>query len=303
MNYRIHLAALLAFVPGLLQAAPGTSFYSPQDAQSALLNAMGSNNQQALLRILGTDASDLVNSGDPTYDAFMMGKLSKAAAKNCTISQRDSKTIFFNLGANAWRLPIPLVQQQDNMWVFNAGYATQQVLGNRIRRNQANARTVCRAFVNGELAYARQDHDGDGVTEYAQKFISSPDKQDGLYWPTQPVGPASPIWSLVEKARDEGYVKRLTGGVSPYQGYVFRILREQGSNAPGGQFSYMVGPNMTRGFALIAYPVKYGDSGKKTFLVNQSGQVLEKDMGPDTVAIAKAVMSYNPDASWVPAKL
>ncbi len=299
MKLRSLLAASV-LLPSLVFAADRAVFKTPESARSALIGALNSHRRDAMLQLLGRGAADLVSSGDPTYDQFLAGKISDAAAKNCTIAMRDSKTAFFNVGPNQWRLPIPLVKKADG-WVFDPDRGRQQILQNRERRAEAATVNVCREFVKAQLKYAQQDRDGDGVREYAQSFISTDGKRDGLYYPVGGTGDVSPLWPLLQKAQDQGYFASIVRSQAPYLGYYYKILTKQGANAPGGARDYLVGKHLTGGFALIAWPAKYGDSGADTFMVNQSGRILKKDLGPDTAKIAKKITSYHPDATWTAA--
>jgi hypothetical protein len=294
------LLLALTLLPSLVFADDRAVFPTPESARSALIGALRAHDRSAMLRLLGSNAADLVDSGDPTYDAFLAGKITDAAAKNCTISLRDSKTVFFNVGPNQWRLPIPLVKV-DEGWVFDTDRGRQQILQNRARRAEAATVNAFREYVKAQLKYAQQDRNGDGVREYAQQFLSSEGKRDGLYYPVQGPGEVSPLWPLVAKAQDQGYFANLTRGRTPFKGYYYKILTSQGASAPGGARNYLSGGHLTGGFALIAWPAKYGDSGVNTFIVNQSGRILKKDLGPDTAKLAPKITSYNPDAGWAPA--
>jgi hypothetical protein len=166
------------------------------------------------------------------------------------------------------------------------------------KTSEAAAVSVCREFVKAQLNYVQQDRDGDGVREYAQNFVSSGSKRDGLYDPARGGGEAGPLWQLIARAQDQGFFAKLGRARSPHLGYYYSILTKQGQNAPGGTRDYMVGTHLTGGFALIAWPAKYGGSGIHTFLVNQSGRIVQKDLGSDTAKLAKKITSYDPDASW-----
>jgi hypothetical protein len=302
-KYNLLAAGLGALLPLLAHAEPGIALPSPESAQSWLLEAMAAKDKAALVKLLGSDAQSLVNSGDPTYDDFILGRLSEAAAKQCMIDQWDESTVYFNIGPNSWQLPIPLLKT-DKGWVFNPGYDKDQMLQKRIRRNQANAVGVVRAYVEAQELYAQRDRNGNGIRDYAQKFISTPGKHDGLYWPqANPTDDVSPLGPLVEKARSRGYAAPAPGEETVYQGYVYRILTAQGANAPGGASTYLAGGNLTGGFALICWPAKWGDSGKLTFIVNQAGRVLQKDLGGQTPALVKKITTYDPDSSWGAAEL
>ena len=197
-----------------------------------------------------------------------------------------------------------LVFAQDRD-VFKAPERTRDVgfdtPGDRRRSAEAAVVNVCREYVKAQLQYAQQDRDHDGVREYAQYFLSAGGKRDGLYDTVKGGGEGSPLWQFIGRAQDQGFFAKLGRGRSPYLGYYFAILKKQGANAPGGARDYMVGTHLTGGFALIAWPAKYGDSGINTFLVNQSGRILQKDLGPDTAKLAKKITSYDPDANWTPA--
>ena len=169
------------------------------------------------------------------------------------------------------------------------------------RSNEAAAVEACRKFVQAQFRHAREDRDDDHIREYAQAFVRTKHQPDGLYDPAAPGAGVDSLWQRMEHARPRGYFARRGSVLAPYRGYWFAILKAQGSNAPGGYRDYLVGSHLTGGFALIAWPAKYGDSGVNTFLVNQSGRILQKDLGPDTAKLAKKITSYDPDSSWTPA--
>jgi len=188
--------------------------------------------------------------------------------------------------------------KRGDAWRFDTKAGADEILNRRIGRNEFNAIQVCGAIVDAEHEYASKDRTGSGYLEYAQKFMSSPGKRDGLYWPLT-AGEESPIGPLVVSARAEGYGPRGAHEKrSPYHGYYYRILKKQGKDARGGAYSYVVHGRMIGGFALVAFPAKYGDSGVMTFIVNQNGVVYEKALGPHTATIARAMTTFNPDASW-----
>jgi hypothetical protein len=184
--------------------------------------------------------------------------------------------------------------KQGDGWIFDSATGRQEILNRRIGANELDTIDVCRAYVAAQREFASEDRDGTGVFKFAQKFISAQGKHDGLYWPIADGEPASPLGPLVADAVAEGYNKK---GV-PYHGYYYRILTGQGKNAPGGAYSYIINGNMIAGFALVAFPADYGNSGVMTFIVNQQGVVFQKDLGPKTANLAKAMKIYNPDPSW-----
>ena len=200
------------------------------------------------------------------------------------------------LGREDWPFPIPLVHGASG-WTFDAAAGEEEILARRIGRNELGAIDVCHAFVRAQRDYASEDHDGSGVLKYAQRIASSSGKRDGLYWPPVEGEPLSPFGPLIAAAVAEGY-KKSSDKPTPYHGYLYRVLKEQGPHAPGGAYGYVINGNMIGGFALVAYPVDYGNSGVMTFIVNQQGGVYQKDLGEDTDEIAGKMTRYDPDSSW-----
>jgi hypothetical protein len=252
-----------------------------------------------LEKILGPSGRALIFSGDRVADREGREKFAADyAEKHAIDSESDSKAILV-IGADEWPFPIPLVKQ-GAAWRFDTEAGADEILNRRIGRNELNAIQVCGAIVDAERDYASKDRTGAGYLEYAQKFMSSPGKRDGLYWPAT-AGEASPIGPLVVGARAEGYrTNTAPDKPSPYHGYFYRILKEQGKDAPGGARSYVVRGHMIGGFALVAFPAKYGDSGVMSFMVDQDGVIYEKNLGPNTAAIARGMTVFNPDAGWKP---
>jgi len=206
------------------------------------------------------------------------------------------------IGDESWPFPVPLVKDSDG-WRFDTAAGVEEILARRIGRNELSVLQFCMTYVQAQQEYARQGHDGHPAGVYAQRTASEPGKQNGLYWPVKPRQKPSPLGSLAAQAAEEGYAARnSSSGPSPFHGYVFRILTAQGDKAPGGARIYVVDGKMTGGFALIAYPAEYGDSGVMTFIVNHDGTVYEKDLGDETKEIASRVKEYNPDETWRPAE-
>jgi len=194
-------------------------------------------------------------------------------------------------------MPIPLVKS-DGGWRFDTQQGEKEILARRIGRNEMAAIQVCLAIVDAEREYATLDLDSDGIPEYAPKFVSAPGKRDGLYWQTKTDDPLSPLGPLLATATQEGYTRSASRPLAPYHGYFYRILTRQGKDAPGGAYDYFVNGKMIGGFAVIAYPARYGASGVMSFIVNHDGVVYEKDLGKNTAAIASKMTTFNPDASW-----
>jgi hypothetical protein len=204
------------------------------------------------------------------------------------------------VGADAWPFPIPLVKAA-NGWHFDTEAGLEELLNRRIGRNELDVLRVMRAYVQAQRDYASRDRDGDEVLEYAQRLFSSAGQADGLYWPPDLNGEISPLGPLFAYAQAEGYGTRLPAtqtGPRPFHGYLFKILTRQGKGAPGGKYNYIINGNMIGGFALVAWPAEYGESGIMTFLVNQQGRVLQKDLGSSTARIVRKLSAYGPDRSW-----
>jgi hypothetical protein len=271
-------------------------FATPDVALEALVAADRAHSQPRLLAILGAKATPLIRSGDPVADRSGEDRFVAAfdAAHKIELDGQDKAVII--VGREEWPLPIPLIRESDG-WRFDTGAGKEEILNRRVGRNELK---VCREYVQAQREYAVMKVGGQG--EYARQFKSNPGRHDGLYWPVKPGDPESPFGPLVAEARAVGYAphsdatSRTTS--HPFHGYYFRILSAQGVHAPGGARSYLVGGHMTRGFALIAYPATYGDSGIMTFVVNQSGIVFEKNLGPQTSSIARQMSDYDPDSSW-----
>ncbi len=283
-----------------IAAAPRqATFASPEDASEALAAAARTGKTADLERILGPGSHKLISSGDRVADREGREKfVSEYAEKHAVDRQSDDKATLI-VGTEEWPFPIPLVKQGD-AWRLDTAAGAEEILNRRIGRNELNAVQVCRAIVDAERDYASKDRNNDGYLEYTQKFLSSPGKRDGLYWPAE-AGEESPIGPLIVSARAEGYGGKGTiEKPQPYHGYFYRFLDRQGKDAAGGAYRYVVNGHMIGGFALVAFPAKYGDSGVMTFIVNQDGAIFEKNLGPDTIASAKKMTMFNPDPSWKP---
>jgi hypothetical protein len=207
-----------------------------------------------------------------------------------------------HVGTDDWSFPIPLVKVGEG-WRFDPRQGREEIVARRIGRNEIYTMQTCLAYVDAQREYYSEDHDGDGLLEYAQHFASTPAKRDGLYWPTKTGEPPSPLGDLVVRARAEGYRRDQSGGPTPFYGYLYRILTAQGPGAEGGEYDYIVRGHMIAGFALVAFPAQYGVSGVMTFIVNHDGVVYQKDLGPGTRAAALAMRKFNPDGTWAKAEV
>jgi len=276
-------------------AASQKGFDTPQQAADALIKAAGNFNVPELLAILGPDGQDVVASDDTVQDKNNAQAFAKeAAAKNSVeISKSNPNRATIIVGEEQWPLPIPLVKKSAK-WYFNTKEGRQEILFRRIGENELNAITVCRGYVSAQMEYASGIHDNSGVNQYAQKIISTPGKQDGLFWKNADGTPDGPIGEAVAKALEEGY----TAGKGGFHGYYFKILKGQGPAAPNGAINYVIEGIMIGGFALVAVPAEYRVTGVKTFVVSYEGVVYQKDLGPDSLNIVKSMELYNPDKTW-----
>ncbi len=298
------LALLLASIAGVRAADPPAKTYpTPLAAADALLTAGEQEGTAALLAVLGPGSKDIIDSGDETQD-HLNRQTFVAAARDKTVLMALSKTsVFLMVGDDDWPFPIPIVKGPQG-WFWDAAAGKQEILSRRIGRNELGTIALCGAYVQAQKEYAGMNPGGAGVGVYAQRLLSSEGKKDGLFWPAKEGDPQSPMGPLAAKAAMEGYsTKPSESGPKPFHGYLFKILTAQGKDAPGGAQDYLKGGKMTGGFALAAWPAKYGDSGIMTFLVNRAGIVFEKDLGPTTDDLAKAMDTFNPDLTWKPSRV
>jgi hypothetical protein len=284
-----------------VQGAPAQRvFSSPEEARQALVSAVQAKDHGALRAIFGPIARDL-EPGDPVEQAAEFEHFARHVAEGVELVKEGEGRAILTIGEKKWPFPVPIVRK-DGSWLFDTAAGREEILNRRIGRNELTVINVCRAYVEAQREYyAMAEPDGVQIPKYAQRMISSPGHKDGLYWPTAAGAKESPLGPLVAKAKEEGYMKeRKPGekGPRPYHGYYFRILKRQGTRAPGGKFNYVVNGNMVGGFALVAYPARWGVSGVMTFIVNQRGRVYQKNLGPKTGEIARAMKEYNPDLSW-----
>jgi hypothetical protein len=291
------LALFVATSATAMAAEAQKSFTSPDAAVAALVDAVKLNDEPLLRAILGRHSGKLVSSGDPVADERGRAAFIKAYSESSQVSVEGGNQATLVIGKNAWPFPIPLVKN-DGGWRFDTRQGAHEILNRRIGRNELAAIQVCHAIVDAEREYAAQDMDGDGVLEYAPRFASARGRRDGLYWSTKSGGPQSPLGSLLAAAAREGYTRPGIKSLAPYHGYFYRILTRQGKDAPGGAYDYLVKGKLIGGFAVLAYPARYGASGVMTFIVNQDGKVYQKNLGKTTAEIASKMTEYNPDASW-----
>jgi hypothetical protein len=273
-------------------------FASPDDASNALVAAANSGDQDALLAIFGLDSKELIHSGDAVQDK----NTAKAFVEGYGVMHRwrkmpDGAQILL-VGADNFPFPIPLKKNGDGKWFFDTAAGKDEVLNRRIGRNELAVIEVCGAVADAEAEYFAHPHDGEKPKQFAAKFISDPGKQNGLYWKSPEGQPQSPLGPLAAFASAEGYTAKPEGHTA-FHGYYFHMLKGQTDKAPGGARDYTVNGKMTGGFAFVAYPAEYGNSGVMTFMINQDGVLLQKDLGKTTTETATAMTEFDPDPSWV----
>ncbi len=302
LNITVFVVAvkLLAGFPLHAATPEGRGFASPNAAAKALISAAKSDDVTDLIAILGPASKEILTTNDPVADQQMRRKfVEQAAAKMKLVpdpKKANAQTLL--IGKDEWPLPIPIVKVNGE-WHFDVEQGKQEILARRIGSNELDAIEVCRGYVEAQNDYAEKDRTGSGVLHYAQKIISSPGEQDGLYWSSAGGQDESPIGAIVARAFAEGYTKKQ----DPYHGYYFRVLTAQGPHAPGGAMSYLHNGLMTSGFALIAWPSDYRSTGVMTFFVDKTGIVYQKDLGPRTSEIAGAYTAYDPDETWTPVSI
>lgn len=287
----ISIAALLAMA---FTASAQQPFNSPDAAAEALVKAVRGDNMKGARAILGRKGDDILSSGDEVADAAARQRFVAAYdAQHKVTTSGDKATLI--VGPEDFPFPIPLVRKGER-WRFDTAAGREEILLRRIGRNELDAAQVCLAYVDAQNEYADKDRTGSGPGVYARRVISRPGQKDGLYWSSSPGEEASPLGELAARAAAEGY--RVDGGPAPFHGYYYKTLTRQGPAAAGGALNYVVGGKMIGGFALLAYPADYGNSGVMTFMVNHEGTVYQKDLGPRTAYFAKRIASFDPDGSW-----
>jgi hypothetical protein len=283
-----------------LVAAPGAAFSqrvfeTPDAAVKALVDAARADDIRRVGIILGLFGRNIVSSGDEVADANARAKFVAAYdAANRLVPDSNSRATL-EIGNDNWPFPVPLEKSRDG-WRFDSLAGRHEILARRIGANELNVIQVCLAYVDAQREYAKLDPEHNGTPVYAQRVVSQPEKKDGLYWPAAEGAPPSPLGEFMAAAAREGY--RVGQKRIAYHGYYYRILRAQGRNAEGGAYDYVVRGRMIGGFALIAYPAEYRNSGVMTFMVNHDGAVFQKDLGAETPGIASGMRSFNPDNSW-----
>jgi hypothetical protein len=294
------VALALAFsLPLAVRADDGEEmFAAPTDAVSALIIAVNTTNRDQLRAIFGPAIADLQNP-DGMQATNDLATFAMALSQTNWLEHETNGEYILETGTNSWPFPIPLVTQ-DGKWFFDTAAGEEELLDRRIGMDELNTLDVVRTYVDAQREYASTDRKGDGVLQFAQRLISSPGTKDGLYWPEDLDGEISPLGPLVAYAQAQGNREKpaSSGNYEPYDGYYFKILTRQGKHAPGGAYDYVINDNMIGGFALVAWPAEYGKTGVMTFIINQQGEVYQKDLGEKTAKLAPSMKQYDPDPSW-----
>jgi hypothetical protein len=288
--------ALILVTPLAAAAAPQETFATPEAAVDALMAALKADTDPAMLAIMGEEHKDLILETDRAATSATRARVYAALQTLRVLRESGPDRRVLLIGAEAWPLPIPIVRVGDR-WRFATEEGREELANRRIGGNERNAIYVLRAYVDAQREFAARDRDGDGVLQYAQKVRSAPGKQDGLYWPADAAKgeEASPFGPLV--AEGTPYLQGQVAG-DPYRGYYFRVLTRQGASAPGGAYNYVINGRMIAGFAMVAYPSEYGESGVMTFVVSHNGEIYEKNLGKDSTRIGAAMTSFDPGAGW-----
>jgi Protein of unknown function (DUF2950) len=296
-------AVVLALAFGAAIAAraadTGKTFSTPAEAVSALMQATSAKSGAELRAIFGPGAADIQNP-DRVQATNEFNAFTAALSLTNRIVHESETNCVLEVGTNFWPFPVPIVKK-DGRWFFDTEAGKEEILSRRIGKNELEVLQVMRAYVEAQREYASRDRNGDEVLEYAQHIASTPGTKDGLYWPPDLDGEISPLGPMVADAQEEGYKMEAKGQARsrlPFHGYFFKILTQQGKHAPGGKYSYIINGHMIGGFAMVAWPAEYGESGIMTFIVNQQGRVYQKDLGPKTEKLAPAIKTYDPDDSW-----
>ena len=296
------LCLALAGACGTRKPAPISqkTFATADEAAQALARAVEANDVNALMLLFGDDAKDFIASGDAVQDRNQRAAFAARIREAMKLDKDtgDANRVVILTGNDGDPFAVPLVRKA-NRWRFDTDAGSTELLARRIGANELDTIELCGGYVEAQQKYAIEDPAQIGIAVYAERLISSPGKKDGLYWPAESGGAVSPISAQITKAAAEGYSKKDERPV-PYHGYYYKILKAQGLHAPGGAHDYVQKGLMLGGFALVAWPAEYGASGIKTFIVDQDGVVVEKDLGDKTTEIAKAMIAYDPDPTWRP---
>ena len=299
----ISYALIMGAACTAVRAADEQRFATSDEAIHALTEAAKGKDTNALAEIFGPGAKELM-SADPVQASNGLARFSQRVSDKVAPVVKSDSRIELNLGWDGWPFPIPLVKA-DGQWSYDTDAGKEEIVNRRIGRDELDTIRVCHAYVAAQREYAGTDRNGDGILQYAQMLRSTPGRHDGLYWHAEEGEETSPLGPLIAEARGEGYVsgsKIMATNQTPFEGYCFQILTQQGPDAPGGEYTDIINGHMIAGFGLVAWPAKWGNTGVMTFIVNQQGKVYQKNLGPDTDELARQMTVYDPDPSWKPAE-
>jgi hypothetical protein len=294
------VASLVAWhaIPACTRKPAYRTFDTPEEAVRVLTETVKAGDMDQVIAIFGPEGRDLVSSSDPATGRRNREVFMVAVAEQWRLEDRGANKKELIVGNEEWPFPVPLVKESAG-WRFDTAAGREEVLARRIGRNELAVIGICETYVAAQREYSGRSHDGKRAGLYARRFRSDPGTQNGLFWPVKRGEPRSPLGDLVAQAADDGHLQGPDRqGLAPFHGYYFRILEGQGAGAPGGASDYVVNGDMSRGFALVAWPAQYDATGIMTFIVNQDGIVHEKDLGPETGAKAAALGRYDPDPTW-----
>lgn len=303
MNIYTRTAILITFVAATgctsvkdyYGMGPQKSFKSPEAAVNAFAAALRSDSKSALKEILGPGADDVLDSGDPVQARNDAENFLHLYDQRHATSSNGDGSLTLVVGDDSWPFPIPLVHD-GNRWRFDTERGKEEIINRRIGRNELSTLQVCRGLVDAQREYKSMNPEGNGA--FASKLVSDPGKKNGLYWPAEEGSPPSPAGEFIARASGEGYRRDASGQPVPFHGYYYKLLTSQGPAAPGGAKGYLVNGVLTDGFAVLAWPADYQNSGVMTFLVNQLGVVYQRDLGPETATLGPAIQTFDPDPQW-----
>lgn len=298
--FLILLIAALMMQMGIATASPEPGqkvFDSPQKAFQALVDACRNNDTKAFMQLFGNEHDSLISNVDPTVAKKRRAEFYTLSQQKMKIENEGDNKAVLIVGRNQWPFPVPVIKEKSG-WRFDSATGRKEILFRIVGENEIGAIEACLAYPMEQREYGSVDRDGDGVVEYAQKIRSAPGKMDGLFWEKVEGGEESPIGKFLAMAGVNPSGEK--DKPAPFSGYYFKILTKQGPDAPGGQYDYVINGHMVAGFALLAYPAHYESTGIKTFMINQSGVIYEKDLGEKTTEIAQGMIEFNPDKTWIP---
>ena len=297
MRALILMVCFAAALVGCSRSVSQKDFASPEEAAQALVAAAKAKDTHALLEVLGADAQPVIDSGDPVRDQHARERFLHAYEAGHSFDSSAVGVATLQVGSDKWPFPFP-IQQHGARWSFDSSAGAEEIVNRRVGENELDAIQACLAFVDAEREYYIRNPQGQPLLQYAQKIASTEGSKDGLYWPTTGDEPQSPLGVKFARARSEGYFEKGVVVGQGYRGYIYRLLTAQGPRAAGGAYDYLVNGKMIGGFALLAFPVEYGNSGVMSFIVNHDGVVYSKDLGADTAKAADAIAAFDPDSSW-----